>query len=353
MSEMAKADAGAEEGNPPELKLTYWQIRGLAAPLRMMLSFADIPFEETRYAWGQAGDWFGTDKPALQGRNALANLPNITDGNTGIGLALCRQLVVEHDCYVYLGSRSVERGRAAIKSIVDAHPDVAPNIELLQIDVADDTSCAAAAGALKEKNVAIYALVNNAGIGLSTDSGDPAAVLNTNLHGAKRVTEAMIDLIDPAQGRVVNVSSGMGPLWLQSQDSETKALFTSPDLGWEELEAAVQAGLGTATRGLGGTSYGLSKAAMNAYTSIQARTYRSLICTSLSPGFIATNMTEGYGAQTTAEQGTVSLIRCIFGDVTSGSYYGSDGVRSPLTVTRDPGTPEYSGATTPFRSLCL
>ena len=69
----------ADAPTPPKLKLTYWQIRGLAAPLRMMLSFADIPFEETRYAWGQAGDWFGTDKPALQGRNALANLPNITN----------------------------------------------------------------------------------------------------------------------------------------------------------------------------------------------------------------------------------------------------------------------------------
>ena len=267
----------------------------------------------------------------------------LVTGNTGIGLALCRQLVVDHQCYVYLGSRSVERGHSAIKGIVDAHPDVASNIELLQIDVADDVSCAAAAAALKEKN----ALVNNAGIGLSTDTGDAAAVLNTNLHGAKRVTEAMIDLIDPAQGRIVNVSSGMGPLWLQAQNSETKAQFTSPDLAWEELEAAVQAGLDTDTTGLGGTSYGLSKAALNAYTSIQARTYRNLICTSLSPGFIVTNMTEGYGAQTTAEQGTVSLIRCIFGDVTSGCYYGSDGLRSPLTVTRDPGMPEYSGAIKP------
>jgi NAD(P)-dependent dehydrogenase (short-subunit alcohol dehydrogenase family) len=30
----------------------------------------------------------------------------VTGGNTGIGLALCRQLSVDHGCHVILGSRS-------------------------------------------------------------------------------------------------------------------------------------------------------------------------------------------------------------------------------------------------------
>jgi carbonyl reductase 1 len=46
-------------------------------------------------------------------------------------------------------------------------------------------------------------------------------------------------------------------------------------------------------------------------------------------------------------QGTVSCMRCLFGEVVSGYYYGSDGLRSPLTVTRDPGTPEYEGEADP------
>ena len=58
-------------------------------------------------------------------------------------------------------------------------------------------------------------------------------------------------------------------------------------------------------------------------------------------------MTHGYGAKLTPEQGTVSYLRCLFGEVTSGHYYGSDGLRSPLTVTRDPGTPEYEGEENP------
>ena len=76
--------------------------------------------------------------------------------------------------------------------------------------------------------------------------------------------------------------------------------------------------------------------------------YPNLLITSLSPGFIDTKMTSGYGAKLSPEQGTVSLMKCLFGnDVISGYYYGSDGLRSPLTVARDPGTSEYMGEVNP------
>ena len=41
----------------------------------------------------------------------------VTGGNSGIGFALCKQLVNEHGCYVYLGSRSLERGTDAVNKI--------------------------------------------------------------------------------------------------------------------------------------------------------------------------------------------------------------------------------------------
>jgi NAD(P)-dependent dehydrogenase (short-subunit alcohol dehydrogenase family) len=34
----------------------------------------------------------------------------VTGGNTGIGYALCKLLMTEDNCFVYLGSRSIERG---------------------------------------------------------------------------------------------------------------------------------------------------------------------------------------------------------------------------------------------------
>merc|ERR1711937_309041 len=108
-------------------------------------------------------------------------------------------------------------GAAGLKAITDAHPDVASNIELLQIDVSNDASVTTAAAALKEKGSGpLYALVNNAGVGLQTDGGQEA-LFQTNFYGPKRVSEAFLDMIDPSQGRIVNVSSGGASMWLRNQ----------------------------------------------------------------------------------------------------------------------------------------
>ena len=62
-------------------------------------------------------------------------------------------------------------------------------------------------------------------------------------------------------------------------------------------------------------------------------------------------MTKGYGAKLTPEQGCLSSLKCLFGQtVKSGYYYGSDGLRSSLTVSWDPGTPEYQGEADPDAS---
>ena len=71
---------------------------------------------------------------------------------------------------------------------------------MLQIDVGDDASCKAAAEVLKTKGVKLYALVNNAGV--AGQQGDEL-ILNTNYEGPKRVTDAMISLIE-SNGRIVN-----------------------------------------------------------------------------------------------------------------------------------------------------
>jgi len=262
----------------------------------------------------------------------------VTGGNAGIGLALCKQLVIDHKCFVYMGTRNLQRGETGLKTIVDAHPEAKNSIELVQIDVSSDASVTAAANALKSKGVQLYALVNNAGVGLKS-SGD---VLNTNFYGPKRVSDAILPLIDAKQGRIVNVSSGAASMFLRTQSSEVKTAFSEPT-SWDQLNAAVQAAKSGASMG----GYGLSKAGLTAYTILQARANPKIICTSLSPGFIATKLTAGWGAKLTPEQGTVSLRKCLFGNVVSGYYYGSDGLRSPLTVTRDPGMPEYQGEPNP------
>ena len=62
----------------------------------------------------------------------------VTGGNAGIGLALCRQLAVDHKDKVdkiYMGSRSAARGEEGLKSIVSKYPDCASRVELVVIDV--------------------------------------------------------------------------------------------------------------------------------------------------------------------------------------------------------------------------
>jgi len=272
----------------------------------------------------------------------------VTGGNTGIGLALCKLLVQDHNCHVFLASRNMERGTEAVNSIKETvGAEKAKNIELVQLDVCDDESIAAAAKLIKSKGVSLYGLVNNAGVGLQTSKG-PDGIIETNYYGPKKVTEAFLDLMDAKEGRVVNVSSGAASMWLRKQDEKTKKLFSSADTTIDELEAAIKENLSAQNFTMGG--YGLSKAGLTALTLIQAKANPNLVITSLSPGFIATNMTAGYGAKLTPEQGCVSSLKCLFGDVTSGCYYGSDGLRSPMTVTRDPGTPEYQGEENPDAS---
>ncbi len=64
----------------------------------------------------------------------------VTGGNAGIGFALCRQLVVEHNCHVFLGSRNAEKGAEAVKALQDATDGRGGSVELVTIDVSDDRS---------------------------------------------------------------------------------------------------------------------------------------------------------------------------------------------------------------------
>ena len=94
-------------------------------------------------------------------------------------------------------------------------PDKADKIEVLKIDVGDNESVLAAAKILRDRNVKLYGLVNNAGI--SPKGNEISVVINTNFNGPKRVTDAFLDLIDATEGRIVNTSSGAASMWLKNQ----------------------------------------------------------------------------------------------------------------------------------------
>ena len=57
----------------------------------------------------------------------------VTGGNAGIGAAICKLLVLERGCKVFMGSRSVEKGQNAIKEM--GLGDKAGDITVVQCDV--------------------------------------------------------------------------------------------------------------------------------------------------------------------------------------------------------------------------
>ena len=193
----------------------------------------------------------------------------VTGASSGIGLALCKLLLRDHGCHVYLGARCAAKGAACVKEVLSEIPAAAGRIEMVVIDVSDDASVAAAAATLKSTGVSLYALVNNAGVGLAQPGApsSPDGILGTNFYGVRRVTEAIVPLIDPQHGRVVNVSSGAASNFVKvmmtmtilfepnntivkGQDAATKLLFSQP-ASWEDLEAGVMSAVASGNLGWG------------------------------------------------------------------------------------------------------
>ncbi|MGM0558977.1 MAG: SDR family NAD(P)-dependent oxidoreductase, partial [Myxococcota bacterium] len=163
-------------------------------------------------------------------------------------------------------------------------------------------------------------------------------------------------------GRVVNVASASGPNFVADCSPERKALLTSDDVTWAQIEAfmdecvaaADEAGSFDDTDIGNGSAYGLSKACLNAYTIALARENPELLVNACTPGFIETGMTrpmaERHGktpeemGMKPPEEGTTAQMRLLFGDPGgSGWYFGSDGERSPMHRYRSPGDPPYRG----------
>ena len=270
----------------------------------------------------------------------------VTGGNAGIGRALCKLLASEHGCRVFMGSRSVDKGQAAVASIVEEAPMCAGKIDVVQLDTQSDASVAEAAKSVKASmgGTPLYAVVNNAGAGLAHGvTGE--AVIDTNLYGPKRVCDQFVPLLSPIEGRIVNVGSGIGPAWMSRASPEVKATLCDPLVKWEAVEKVAQASLAE-TRGDSRNAYGVSKATLMALTTILVREHPSITASTISPGFIDTAMTHGFGARLAPEQGTVSICHCLFAKLAgNGWMYGSDGKRSPIDASREPGDPEYTDPT--------
>lgn len=137
----------------------------------------------------------------LAGKHAF-----ITGGGTGIGLAAARALAAR-GATLTLGARNFARVEDAASQL-GAFP--------VSVDVAQETSVAAAFKAARAKNGPMHILVNNAGITPSaplhnTDLAMWNEVIAINLTGAFLCTRAALaDMYAAGWGRIVNVASIAG-----------------------------------------------------------------------------------------------------------------------------------------------
>lgn len=285
----------------------------------------------------------------------------VTGANKGIGLALAGEILRQHeDTFVWLGSRSVERGREAANGLVAENRGWADRLRVLELDVTSDASVARAAAEVSARGTPLHGLVNNSGVGAT--GGTLAAVLDVNILGIHRVSTAFVPLLEQAGGRIVNITSAAGPNFVSRCSAAWQAFFVDRDIEWTRLEAFIGECLALgndkaafAAKGLDeGEPYGLSKACANSYTMFLARTHPSLRVNACTPGFIATDMTRPYAESSgkSPEElgmkppvaGTVAPMFLLFGQPEgNGRYYGSDAKRSPLDRYRSPGSEPYAG----------
>lgn len=221
----------------------------------------------------------------------------VTGANQGIGLQIAKELV-KHGFTVLVGSRNFERGEAAAK-------EVGPDAHALQLDVTDQTSITAAAERIRNEFGRLDVLINNAAISNTRMRSDMSveeyakssrpsnvsldevrAIWETNVFGALAVYQAMLPLLRAAPAaRIVNVSSGVGSLTMNSDPTNPYRAIFSP-------------------------GYSASKTALNAMTLAMAIELEStgIKVNAVSPGFIKTNL-NNYGGTGTVEEGAREPVR--------------------------------------------
>ncbi|OAG00884.1 NAD(P)-binding protein [Paraphaeosphaeria sporulosa] len=193
----------------------------------------------------------------------------ITGANGGIGFELAAQLLGDASKHVLLGSRSFEKGEAAVKELQTRN--LPGSVELVQIDVTNEDSINAAVKEVEVKHGRLDALVNNAAIADApgTSFRKLNEVFRTNVAGPYATVEAFAPLLEKSTRtpRIVNVSSGGGSIGLRLDPSN--AFYT-----------------------LKGDQYRVSKAGLNMVNACQAVEYgpKGWKVFSFCPGFTVSNL---------------------------------------------------------------
>jgi NAD(P)-dependent dehydrogenase (short-subunit alcohol dehydrogenase family) len=234
----------------------------------------------------------------------------VTGANTGVGLETARQLSTQH-ASVILACRNVVKGKAAATEV--------GGIFLAPLDLNSLQSVRDFCETFQNNFERLDILVNNAGImnvpySLTNDGFE--VVMGCNHLGhfllAELLSPSLLKTADATRkpSRLVIVASAAA--------SET---FTGPanidldDLHWKQREYDAS------------KAYASSKLANYLHAWHASRVYppEKLICVSLHPGWVQTQLTGGVGEMSALDGAQTSLFCCLSGDVESGKFYSQTG----------------------------
>ncbi len=211
----------------------------------------------------------------------------VTGANKGLGYETARRLA-ELGWTVLIGARDLERGKDAVARLREGRADA----HLINLDVRDAASIAAAARDVDQRFGRLDVLVNNAGIGggqlpSRQDLTAMRSLFETNVFGTIAVTQAFLPLLERSPAaRIVNVSTTLASLSLAADPSHRITV-------WNEL-----------------FGYTASKAVINSFTVRLAHELRPkrIKVNSACPGYVATDFNQHRGVRT-VEQGAEIIVR--------------------------------------------
>ncbi|MBW6440267.1 SDR family oxidoreductase [Actinoplanes hulinensis] len=233
----------------------------------------------------------------------------VTGANKGLGYEIAAGLgALGHR--VAVGARDGARGEAAVKMLRAAGVDAFA----VPLDVTSDRSVIQAADLIERQGGRLDVLVNNAGISGEAGPGwvqDPTTldldvvrtVVDTNVYGVIRVTNAMLPLLRRSGApRIVNISSSVGSLTLQAD----------PNIEVGPIMAV----------------YSPTKTYLNAVTVHYARQFAGtgILVNAACPGLVATDFTGFQGRPAKEAAATAIRLATLPDGGPTGSFVNDDGV---------------------------
>ncbi|WCJ40742.1 NAD(P)-binding Rossmann-fold superfamily protein [Euphorbia peplus] len=255
----------------------------------------------------------------------------VTGANKGIGFGVCELLALQ-GIMVILTARDEKRGLQAVQKLKDL--GLSDYIIFHQLDVSDSHSITALSTFIATQFGKLDILVNNAAVRgfeidvhsfrapdsckhysqtnlteVTTETYELAEeCLTINYYGVKKMTEALIHLLQLSNSpRIVNVSSIGGKLEVQNKWAR-QMLSDDEKLSEEKIDEVLNQYLkdfrecSLKSKGWSMyTAYTLSKAALNAYTRIQAKKFKKIRINCVCPGGVKTDANLGIGELTIRE----------------------------------------------------